>query len=300
MSTKQAVIATLAYFDIFGIPLTRDEISEHLFIMPPDERQIDIYLKESPLITVHDGFYSLQGDEKFFLNFYDKITRSKKYWKRVKKFQWLFSICPFVELVCVCNSLPINDTNYNSDIDLFIVTKKGKLFIARAFFTFLTHIFRVRRHGAKIEKRFCLSFYICESNLNLENLTLKPFDIYLAYWLKTMQPISGDFEIYEELININSNWIKKYFPHNLPKNKRYFRPRTEKQIKWKEKIEKFLNKEKYEKKMMAWQLSRAKQKSDNLTNKSGTIIQENILKFHNKDIREEVKNTWKKRITEFF
>lgn len=296
MTTKQAVIATLAYFDLFGIPLTRAEISEFLLFKEPDNQIIDIYLKESPLIHVYDGFYSLQGDENFYLDFFEKKERTKKFWRHVRRYQWLFSICPFIELVCICNSLPIGDIKNNSDIDVFVVARKGKMFTARLFLTIITHIFRLRRHGLKIEKRFCLSFFVTDDSLNLENITLKPYDIYLAYWFHTMQPISGDYEVYEEMVNINQNWLKKYFHNKIPKNKRFFRRRTKKQIQWKDMFENLLDNEKWETKFEKEQLSRANRKSEKLHNRSGTVINSKMLKFHDTDIRSEIREKWVTRI----
>jgi len=298
LTTKQAVIATLAYFDLFGIPLTRAEISEYFFFKEPDEEKIDIYLRESPLVRVHDGYYSLQGNETFYLKFYEKIERSKAYWQRIKRFQWLFSLCPFVKLVCVCNSLPIRDVGQNSDIDLFIVTEKGKMFTARFFITLLTHLFRVRRHGRAIEKRFCLSFYVTESAMDLKPIAQEPYDIYLAYWLKTLQPISGDHELYEKMIRQNEDWIKHYFHNRPPYKKRFFRKRGPKQIKWKERLERWFGKAKWEKRFKGWQLKRAHEKAERLADRSGTIISEDILKFHDRDSRSSVRRDWMERLSE--
>lgn len=296
LSTKQAVIATLAYFDLFGIPLTRAEISEHLFFLEPDEQKIDIYLKESHLIRQHDGYFSLQGDEAFFLNFYKKKQRAKDYWKRVKRYQWLFSICPFVELVAVCNSLPLEDVNENSDIDLFIVVKKGKLFTARFFLTLLTQVFGVRRHGKKVKKRFCLSFYITDEHLNFEPLAQQPFDIYLAYWIKTIEPISGDLQIYENFLKANAEWLKTYFVSESRPRRRFFKKRTEKQETWKARLERWFGADEWEKRFQTNQWNRIQEKYQNLHEKSGTVLSENMLKFHDQDIRGEIKNRWMKRV----
>jgi hypothetical protein len=295
LNTKQAVLATLAYFDLFGIPLSRSEISEYFLFAEPDEKKIDIYLRESPLIHEFDGFYSIQGDEQFYRNFFEKKSRAKKFWKRVRRYQWIFAICPFIEMVAVCNSLPISNVNKDSDIDLLVVTEAKHMFVARYCLTLLTSILRLRRHGKKTRKRFCLSFYLSETKLNLEQIKLEGDDLYLAYWLKTLKPIAGKHRVYRKLIEENQVWLGQYF--NSPSDsRRRFRRRNKLQRRVKKTLEFFLGSERREIKQMNWQLSRAREKYIKLNDKRGTIIKEDILKFHDNDKREEIANAWKLRL----
>ena len=295
LTVKQAIIATLAYFDLFEVPLTRNEISEHLFFTDPDEGKIDIYLRESPLINLKDGLYSLQQYPIFFQNFSEKQARAKEYWKRVKKYQWIFSICPFVKMVGVCNSLPIQDVHEESDIDLFVVTKNKHLFTARFFLTLLTSIFFVRRHGNRVRKRFCLSFYASEDDMCLNNITQKPYDIYLAYWIKTLEPISGEYETYLSFLEQNISWLNNYFKTITP-HKRYFRKPSPQQYQWKQRLERIFGSKEWEDRFKNWQLTRAKTKFNELENSSGTIISETMLKFHDYDVRDQVRKDWVKRM----
>ncbi len=295
LNVKQAVIATLAYFDLFGVPLTRSEISEYLFFADPDDKKIDMYLKESPLINFMDGYYALQRYPVFFQNFSEKRIRSKQYWKKVKRYQWLFSICPFIDFIGVCNSLPIRDIHDESDIDLFVVAKKGHLFTARLFLTLLTSIFFIRRHGEKVNKRFCLSFYVTDEEYNFEKLSRKPYDIYLAYWIKTLEPVSGNYTSYLKFIEANQEWLKPYFKNLIPR-KRYYRTAKPAQEKWKTRLENWFGSKNWEQRFKKWQLERAQNKQKQLEDQSGTIISNNILKFHDQDIRDQVRYSWVERM----
>jgi hypothetical protein len=291
MTVKQAVLSTLAYFHLFGVPLTRSEISEHLFWAEPDEKHISSYLRESPLITERNGYYGLSTDAAFQSEFTQKIQRSRTLWKKVRRFQWIFSICPFVKLVCVCNSLPIYATTEDSDIDLFVVTQKNRLFLARLCLILLTSVMGVRRHGDKVRARFCLSFFISEERMDFSSLTLKPYDIYLAYWIKTLEPIAGDFGEYEKFLSINTPWLSEYFK-TIQAHRRYFRKRSPLQEKIKAKLEGLLDKDEWEEKWKQNQLRRAKDKFYSLKNRSGTVISETMLKFHDEDRREDIRKEW--------
>ena len=297
LTVKQAVIATLAYFDLFSIPLTRAEISEHLFFATADERKIDIYLKESPLISFYDGYYSIKGDEKLYEEFKQKRKRTKEYWKKVNKYNFLFSFCPFIKLVAVCNSTPISNVDFKSDIDLLVITEKNKMFTARFFLTLFTSILGVRRHGNKTKKRFCLSFYISEDAMNFEDMAHKPYDIYLAYWLKTLEPVAGNYETYEELLLANENWLESYF-RTITSKRRFFRRRSEEAEKWKERIEKLFASNAWENTFKKWQKNRAEEKYKLLSDQSGTIISDTILKFHDRDRRLDLRKDWAKKLNE--
>ncbi len=297
MTVKQAVLATLAYFDLFGVPLTRSEISEHLFFTQPDEEKIDIYLRESPFIRLKEGYYSISGNDDFYECFFEKQSRSLQYWKKVRRTHWLFSICPFIDLICVCNSLPIYAIDEESDIDLFVVAKKNRLFLARLALTVLTTLLGVRRHGTKTRERFCLSFYVTEENLDLKKIALEPYDIYLAYWIKTLEPVAGNYETYQKVLSLSRAWLSEYFK-TIDEHRRYFRKAKPWHEEWKQRFERWLDKDKWEEKTKHSQMRRAREKYFLLKDKSGTVLSDTMLKFHNQDERSEIRERWVNRLNE--
>ncbi|MEI8092547.1 MAG: hypothetical protein WCG98_10800 [bacterium] len=48
----------------------------------------------------------------------------EEYRKFIEKYSWLYKSLPFIQSIYLCNSITFNALNENSDIDLFIVTKK--------------------------------------------------------------------------------------------------------------------------------------------------------------------------------
>lgn len=285
------MLATLAYFDIFGILLTEEEVLDNLLFIEPDAPKVAIYLKESPLIKEFGGYYSISKTQDFakeYKIFLEKKTRAHIYWKKIRRTQWLLNACPFVNLIAVCNSLPIGDVNPDSDIDLFVIAKPNRMFTARLFLTIFTSVFGLRRYGTKIHKRFCLSFYITENNLDLSQIAQKPYDIYLAYWLKTMEPLCGDYKVYQKLLQENFTWLKDFF-YAVPELKRHYRKKNsliKKFLEW------LFDSDEIESKQKNYQLKRAQEKYELLKDKSGTIISDTILKFHDKDARTTVRNHW--------
>ena len=216
----------------------------------------------------------------------------KKLWKKVDRYIPMLRHIPFLRYVSVCNNLSFSKIEDGSDIDLFIIAKKGRLFIVRTFVTFILQILGVRRHGNRVKSRFCLSFFIDDSHLDLSDIAISN-DIYLAFWFKYQLPILDD-GVSKDLISKNT-WIKNYFEdgvvfrdYKLTANKSYIKSILTFTLEgvFGDFLEKILS---------SWQFKRSKKKAFLLEDKSGIIITENILKFHNNDRRREYRNKWFKK-----
>lgn len=135
----------------------------------------------------------------------------KRLWQKVRRFRWLFALCPFVRMVAVCNSLARGNPKATSDIDLFIVTSSNRLWMTRFFLKCLTQLFCMRVHHTKVAGRFCLSFFVDETRLNLEKHAL-PHDPELASIIESAVPLIGH-EVYLEWRRANV-WTRRYFPQH--------------------------------------------------------------------------------------
>lgn len=212
-------------------------------------------------------------------------------WELVQKYLRFLSFVPFLRFVGVCNNLSFGSVDSKSDIDLFIIAKKNRLFIVRSFVTFLLHILGVRRHGKKVSGRFCLSFFVDDNYLELRKIAIKN-DIYLAFWIKNMQAVIDD-GVSVSFFNLN-NWISEFidedqnfsnYSHLISVNK--FSLKLKSFFEWilNDRFGNFL-----ERILQKWQLRRAKAKMSFADENSKIIVKEHILKFHNLDRREFYRN----------
>ncbi len=217
----------------------------------------------------------------------------KLLWDKVSKYGKVLQIVPFVRFIAVCNSLSFSKVHKDSDIDLFVVSRPGRLFIVRTFVTFLVHFSSVRRYKDKIAERFCLSFFIDESASDLSNIAISE-DYYLAYWTANLKPIIDyNFEgLRASKIFLDKNiWIKDYFVdyQNLSI--------SDSRLLLKSKFLGFLRGlfsillfgyigDFVEFVLKSWQLPRAKKKAEMLSDEASIVLKKNILKFHNKDRRK--------------
>lgn len=224
--------------------------------------------------------------------------REKKLWKKVFRYLKFLRMIPFLRMVAVCNNLAFGKTDENSDIDLFVIAEKERLFTARILLTGLLHILGVRRHGNKIAERFCLSFFVDDNNLDLSKIALEN-DIYLAFWIKSMLPVIDD-GVSEDFLKTN-DWAKRFFEKEddfaidgqmLMSSRKSW---LQNFFSW------ILNGMFgcwFEKRMQNWQIKRAKFKARLAGNDASLIVDEHMLKFHNIDRRREYRSAWIKEYGE--
>jgi hypothetical protein len=221
----------------------------------------------------------------------------KKLWDKSRKYVKILQIVPFVRMICVCNNLAFGLADEKSDIDLFVIAKTKRLFIVRTFITLILFFLGVRRRGNKIQSRFCLSFFVDDSALDLSKIAIAN-DIYLAYWIKSQVPFINDGVSLQFLKE--NEWAKKYFENEndffirsheiMPIYRRYDFWRYVFEFLFSgffgNLIESVLRK---------WQVKRALVKAKNVKDSSGIVVSEHMLKFHNIDGREYFRNLWIKK-----
>jgi len=68
-------------------------------------------------------------------------------------------------MIALTGSLARGEAKEKSDIDFFVVLKRGRLWPGRAFISILTHLTGYRRYNDKIAGRICLNCYQTEDHL---------------------------------------------------------------------------------------------------------------------------------------
>ncbi len=161
---------------------------------------------------------------------------------------WLLNLFQSIQLVALCNSRAMGEHSENSDIDLFIITKKWRLWTGRFLVTVISSLLDIRRrntHGLskwspeyikKTKDKFCLSFFITEDAMNLDPIRIEN-DIYLDKWIQTLVPLVNKNNTLERFQEANSKKIpsekgnKQKFRHfifSIPENiiKHFWLPET--------------------------------------------------------------------------
>ena len=150
-----------------------------------------------------------ENDQKFS---WDKSSEFlDEYLSYINKWGSLFPHFPFVKEIYLANSITFNALSSDSDIDLFVVCEKGRVWLSRLIISFLMMIFWIKRNKKNYKKRFCLSFFVDDENENLKGIMLGKKDIYLAYWVVHLVPLYSEswaVSVYEK-----NSWIQHYLPN---------------------------------------------------------------------------------------
>lgn len=322
---KQSILKTLAYFDVFGYPLTKEELwrLRYGYTDNPDLRMTyaDFIRALDGSGSLHgvaersSGFYFLPGREENVATrqravkwFEEKMKIAKR---AIKKLRWV----PFLRAVFVCNTLAGPGLEKGSDIDVFVVVRKGRLWLARLLATIVLSLFGLRRTKKIFKDRVCLSFYVTDDNLNLSKIALDEdlsgaasakSDIYLMYWLAQLIPIYDPDNLHTSIQRANQ-WVKKYLPNAFVPYELSERLRVSDSV-----VSKFVKGllermwsgsygDLMEKQAREAQKARMKMNYASVQNEPDTrvIVSEQMLKFHENDRRKEYRERWREKCKKY-
>lgn len=212
---KPGAVSTLAFFGLFGIPVSAKRVFEFLY-----KAQSGPYEVEKELETLSAQGKIFKKNDKYSLQVFspeavESACREKEIrLKKIEKHYKLFYLLPFVKMTAFINSVAIGNASPKSDIDIFVLTKRNRLYFARSWAIAVFKLLGLYKSKKQVSNRFCFGFYLSQNALNIESIALTPEDPYMAFWLASMQPIFGKKE-YLQFISANP-WIFKYLPNFMP------------------------------------------------------------------------------------
>lgn len=284
---RESIYATVCFFDVFDKPVHRRDFFRYLFGVEGYQEDVDEFLAKEKRLGRRGDYYFLPGREETVAVKDSRGPVNDLYWKKVMRYVPKLHKVPFIQAVAVCNSLAFENCTSESDIDLFIITKKGRIFIARVLSGILLHLLGVRRHKEKVAGRLCLSFYVAEDGMDLSGL-VKEDEVYLYYWMRSLEFVyRRDDKIYGRFYKKNK-WFLKEVPGGMGAmhgNKRSFFSRIVSGLfefvlggKLGDFVESRLEKR---------HLKRFDKRKKELGAKSDVVVSKKMLKFHNIDRRND-------------
>ncbi|EKD43845.1 MAG: hypothetical protein ACD_72C00098G0006 [uncultured bacterium] len=304
---EQAILKTLAYFDLNNYPLTSEEIGQFLFQYKSDDFKALLSaldeMKIQNKIQEKFGYFYLVGKEEIVENRRVQLVISELKLRKARKAAKFIRYVPFLRAIFVCNTVSAGTATASSDIDFFIITAMGRIWIVRFFTNLILRLFGLRTYGDKISDKICLSFFVDDNNLNLEKLKAVDLDIHFVYWTTQMIPIYDPQNYWKKFLTANY-WIKNYLP-NFSNNSSYLNLVNDGKVGkvWKKAWE-IMWQTAYgdliEKQMHDWQLMKLrlsiKEKAE-AANKN-VVISDGVIKLHEHDTRGEIFERWQKKVSE--
>lgn len=204
---RQSVIRCLLYFDIFNYPLKVDEVLNFL-----DRRSSLAEIQETLDSLARGGFvyqfnefYSIQDNRDCVVRRIRGNEMAEKMMPLAKQKANFIGQFPFVRSVMVSGSLSKGYMDADSDIDFFVVTEPGRLWISRMLLVMYKRIFLRNSY-----KHFCVNYFISEKKLEIEEK-----NIFTATELATVVPQYNQ-NVYASLLKSNG-WLTRFFPNLTPR-----------------------------------------------------------------------------------
>ena len=229
LEVQKNILATIAYYDGMGYPLTAFEIYKYLisFNNLPSTTCNDIFSLASIIKELDDynlkrfieedrGFYFWRGRKELVDQRIQRHKISVGKIKKLRKVVKLLRFIPFVRMIGMTGTLAMKNAVYESDWDVLIILKSGRIWLGRTLVTGFLHLIGKRRYKDKIKDRVCLNHFITDNAL--EVLTKEKFALlfFSANELFFIQPIfdTGVFQKFQ----LRNSWIRNYNPNFYLRN----------------------------------------------------------------------------------
>ena len=286
---KKHILKTICFYNIFDYPLTPIEIWQTI---ETKTELNDIYNElnniDKNLLSTKHGFYFLKNRESIINTRNERYNHTIRKITRAHKISNLLKHLSSIKLIALGNLIGTHNLKNNSDIDLFIITETGTIWTTRFIATSLMKLLRLRPTKTNQKDKICLSFFITEKSLALNQLKIDKHDHYFTHWLANLYPIYSCNQAYEKLIGANA-WLHHQLPNWKPikTNPKY---KIDHQVEFANDIP---HPPKFEKRLKSFQINKFPQEIKIQSNQNtNVIINDNVLKFHTNDRRIQYNNSF--------
>lgn len=215
---EQSLYRQLAYFAYFQFPLTTLELWKWCDVPTATVIEIEETLASSAWLRLRgcvsdQGFFALGDAAVWRTERLRRVTDALRKSRRASRFVKFASRLPWVKMIAVCNSLAFSFTNDESDIDLFVVTERGRIWSTRLILAGALAFMRARP-GERAKDPLCLSFFVADDRLDLSSVKIGPKDPYLMFWIATLSPVLDRGDVLAKL-RVANGWMRPDLPRAL-------------------------------------------------------------------------------------
>ena len=204
-SLQSEILRTLLYYDIWHYPLTATELFTFLPVNSMTFDEFHRYLREegtSENIRSDQGYYFVKGKGPGIVTQRrEKERHARRMWRMAMLFTHIIKRFPFVRAICVSGDLSKNATDRKSDVDFFVITEPGRLWITRTLLILFKKTVLLNS-----KKYFCLNFFATSDHLELDEQ-----NVFLATEVAHLKPVFNS-TLFHQYLSANQ-WIRRYFPN---------------------------------------------------------------------------------------
>jgi len=201
---QEALLETVAYVDVFDYPLLSREahryLSAHTATIDQVQQALDAMCAGAGRLAQREGYYTLPGRESIVEIRKSRHEVAKVLWPQAISYGRRIAAMPFVRMVAVSGSLAVDNVEQGADIDYFIISAPGRVWLSRAFTILIVRL--AGQRGVPLCPNYILS---------AGRLAFSDHSFYSAHELTQMVLIAG-LPLYEQLRQANA-WSARYLPN---------------------------------------------------------------------------------------
>lgn len=216
--TDRSISATLAYYGALRRPLTLVELCVRLIPSAwlgyhgsrPSLGDIASHVDTLVTAGTADTEYGLYALSDISDGFGQRFVRCQKEsaqkYQRMLKYAWWLQAVPYVRTLAASGSLALGSTSSESDWDMFVIVKSGRLYTARAGLLLAAALMgRLRTKRMRVAPdKFCFNHYI-----TTDGLALRHRSMFTAHAMAWLIPVFDPYHYLRKLGQANQ-WIYDY------------------------------------------------------------------------------------------
>lgn len=210
-----AVLRVLAYFDVFNHPLRSDEVVRFIHDAPHCEERINDALNElrqRGAVQQSGAYWGLEDVQQRVVERELAEQRATARMPKADRMARLVARFPFVRAVFISGSMSKGCLAVDGDIDFFIVTEPGRLWVARTLLVLYKKLFLLNSR-----RDLCVNYF-----LDTEHLTVEDRNHFTAIEVVTLLPMYGNGTT-EAFFERNA-WAFQLFPGtHIPRSREVLR-----------------------------------------------------------------------------
>jgi hypothetical protein len=201
-SLHHAIRLAVAYADVFDYPLSEKEIHRYLPDVTADFPAVyEILRHGTDFLRCQDGFYTLFGREALVKIRIQREETARRLWPQALHYGKIIARIPFVRMVAITGALAMNNVENDADVDYFIVTEPGHVWLTRAL------VLMVGRFSSRRGVTLCPNYLV-----SLRAMVFPDKNLYAAHEVAQMIPLAG-MDVYEEIREQNT-WALDLLPNS--------------------------------------------------------------------------------------
>lgn len=208
VSCREAIYNTLSYSAVFNYPLSFHQLCTYL-ICGEKIKTSELKIELSKLVKQKTIRF---GSNRYYLSFikptnwYERANNTKKLLAENSFVFNILGLVPWLKFLGITGTAAAHNVSKSDDIDVFIITQEGRVWVTRFFVVLLLKVLGKYRTDKAPEGKICPNIFIDESNLEWNE---KAQNLYVAHEILKMIPIVNKEDIYFKFIKRNK-WVFKH------------------------------------------------------------------------------------------